>query len=82
MNLNLEIPAFLDCKISTKCHEQSEAQNLRLKIKSFCRSVYSPISIETSNYQIQTWNSQFVMEEICPFGTWKKAVKMSSLILN
>ena len=31
--------------------------------------------IETSNYQIQTWNSQFVMKEICPFGTWKKAVK-------
>ena len=39
MNLNLEIPAFLNYKISSKCHEQSEAQKLRWKIKS----VYSPV---------------------------------------
>ena len=29
VNLNLEIPAFLNYKISSKCHEQSEAQKLR-----------------------------------------------------
>ena len=43
MNLNLEIPAFLNYKISSKCHEQSEAQKLRWKIKYFC-CVYSPVS--------------------------------------
>ena len=34
MNLNLETPTFLNYKISSNCHEQSEAQKLRWKIKS------------------------------------------------
>ena len=29
VNLNLETPTFLNYKISSKCHEQSEAQKLR-----------------------------------------------------
>ena len=50
MNLNLETPTFLNYKISSKCHEQSEAQKLRWKIKPVRRSVYNPVStIDKSN---------------------------------
>ena len=66
MNLNLEIPTFLNHKIQSKCHEQSEAQKLRWKIKSVHCSVYSPVSFEPLNDQIQTWNFQFVTKEIFP----------------
>ena len=39
MNLNLETPTFLNYNISSKCHEQSEAQKLRWKIKPVQSSV-------------------------------------------
>ena len=78
MNLNLESPTFLNYKISSKCHEQSEAQKLRWKIKSVHCSVQClpdlqiyQMSFEPSNEQIQKWNSQFVTKEIFPVGTWK-----------
>ena len=29
------------------------------------------MSFEPSNEQIQKWNSQFVIKEIFPVGTWK-----------
>ena len=44
VNLNLETPAFLKYKISSKCHDQSEAQKLRWKIKTVHCSVFNPVS--------------------------------------
>ena len=75
MNLNLEIPAFLNCKISPKCHEQSEAQKLRWKIKYFC-CVYSPVStwfvkgledLTTLNWNFKSSNSNMELS-ICYGG--------------